>query len=509
MKVKGVILDRGFVSQTVIDVLEELGLEFVVKLKSSTEGYEQMMERHACKIYGRVEHLIYATGRDIMYGITDKVKLFKSGSKEYCVGLFFDPAGHCGRKNRFLSGMIAQFNAIKAQIAADPCANIEIAPKFNDCFSIIANGKKTTDIVPKPEIIQKIVDAKGYSAIASSEDLSPHQLCQRYAQRDCSEKQFSILKSQLNADVIRAHSDQSMKGRFHAAFIACALRCEIMLACQDLKLDTGQMLRKVNRSRLLLMPNGKYQHIKDHSAKAASLLGYFGVTDSVFAEAAEELNKRTSGKPGSQFHTIEGLSSNPYAPPKRGRGRPKGSKSKATLEREAREAREGVPPKRSPGRPKGSKNKATLEREEREAREGTPPKRSRGRPKGSKNKKTLEREAMMTEPVIKHPHPGRPKGSKNKATLEREAREAAQLRRGPGRPKGSKNKATLEREEKERQARELEKPQAKRGPGRPKGSKNKTTLEREAREAREGTTPKRRPGRPKGSKNKIKREDHA
>ncbi|KAB7656404.1 hypothetical protein GBM95_09005, partial [Sutterella seckii] len=46
-------------------------------------------------------------------------------------------------------------------------------------------------------------------------------------------------------------------------------------------------------------------------------------------------------------------------------------------------------PKRKPGRPKGSKNKKTLERE---ALLAAPPKRGRGRPKGSKNKSTLERE---------------------------------------------------------------------------------------------------------------------
>ena len=52
---------------------------------------------------------------------------------------------------------------------------------------------------------------------------------------------------------------------------------------------------------------------------------------------------------------------------------------------------------RHPGRPKGSKNKKTLEREAEMKRLGIapPPKRSRGRPKGSKNKKTLVREALQ------------------------------------------------------------------------------------------------------------------
>ncbi|MCC8103778.1 MAG: hypothetical protein LIP11_16525 [Clostridiales bacterium] len=44
------------------------------------------------------------------------------------------------------------------------------------------------------------------------------------------------------------------------------------------------------------------------------------------------------------------------------------------------------------GRPKGSKNKNTLERE---AQQQAQQKRGRGRPKGSKNRKTLERKAQL------------------------------------------------------------------------------------------------------------------
>ena len=83
------------------------------------------------------------------------------------------------------------------------------------------------------------------------------------------------------------------------------------------------------------------------------------------------------------------------------KGRPKGSKNRKTLEREAPataqggaeqdgEVQSGSGEKRGPGRPKGSKNKKTLEREaELKAAHDAkyPPKRGRGRPKGSKNKK--------------------------------------------------------------------------------------------------------------------------
>ena len=80
----------------------------------------------------------------------------------------------------------------------------------------------------------------------------------------------------------------------------------------------------------------------------------------------------------------------------RGRGRPKGSKNKSTLAKEAAELAHEETPKRGRGRPKGSKNKPKIPKI----------KRGRGRPKGSGKK--------LIEPKIKR-GPGRPKGSKNKA----------------------------------------------------------------------------------------------
>ena len=62
--------------------------------------------------------------------------------------------------------------------------------------------------------------------------------------------------------------------------------------------------------------------------------------------------------------------------PKRGPGRPKGSKNKKTLEKEAKQQSAELVPKRKPGRPKGSKNKPKT----------SAPKRGRGRPRKDKTK---------------------------------------------------------------------------------------------------------------------------
>ncbi len=95
------------------------------------------------------------------------------------------------------------------------------------------------------------------------------------------------------------------------------------------------------------------------------------------------------------------------AMPRRRPGRPKGSRNRKTLEREAQEraeeearkrAEEEAKPKRGPGRPKGSRNRKTLQLEaEYRARAGLEPKRGRGRPKGSKNKKIEVENATSAE----------------------------------------------------------------------------------------------------------------
>ena len=446
VKIEGVILDRGFVSQDVINLIEKLGFELIIKLKSSTAAYKKMIENYDETIRNHVEHLVWNNSDGVKFGITDEMQLFNDSSNKYCVGLFFDPTNSNARSTYFLYKLIDERKELEAMIARGSYELPEIPDKFKSCFEfeVDASGKITA-VKPKEKYIQNLIDTKGYSAIASSKRISPEEMLMRYGLRDCSEKQYAILKSQLNGGVIRVHRDNAMLGRFFVAFIASILRTEIMLACQEMKYDINEVLRKVNRARIMLMPNGKYQSIFDHPQKIEKLFKYFGVSRENFLNFAEELNLKSDNIQSSQYHMLSSPSDSSQvgSTPKRKPGRPKGSKNKATLEREKIEAQNPPAPKRGRGRPLGSKNKATLEKEANKAFEQNKPTRRPGRPKGSLNKKTLAKMGLKTEPIVKHSRPGRPKGSKNKVTLEREAKEAQHLRRKPGRPKGSKNTSKM------------------------------------------------------------------
>ena len=250
---------------------------------------------------------------------------------------------------------------------------------------------------------------------------------------------------------------------------------------------------------------------------------------SLIAEGNELPSDRTilAFDPHLELESLITAQNTSASPEKRGRGRPKGSKNKATLAKEQeaknKETTTLATEKRGRGRPKGSKNKATLANAQAAQKQLTASaateKRGRGRPKGSKNKATLAKEQaaqkqLAVSAASEKRGRGRPKGSKNKTTLanEQSARKqltasAATEKRGRGRPKGSKNKVTLANEQAAQKQLTASAATEKRGRGRPKGSKNKATLAKEQAAQKQQTassaTAKRGRGRPKGSKNKA------
>ena len=402
IEVQGVILDRGFADENVLKLIRQLGLRYVVMLKTSELAYKTLLEKYGNDIRWNVARVI---NDKCIFGCAERTKVFAKGDEQACVGLFYD--GIRGGRQAY-DDIVQAFKAlkdVKEQIASGKqLSKIKVPAGMRSYIQL--SGTETTPAAELcTEKLQASVDGRGFNAIASSDDLSASRISEIYDYRDVSEKQFSILKSQLGADVTRVHDDQPIEAKLAVSFIAAIIRTEIELTCRQLELDTNKMLREVDRSVLTLMPNDEYTAVHDQSKRMSQLYAQFGLTDEHLDFFAYEVNnrknavhsqtrtmppflepapKRKPGRPPKE-RTAEEL-----AKPHRGPGRPKGSKNKKTLEREALEAKNPPKPKRKPGRPKGSKNKKTLEREA----AASAPKRGRGRPKGSKNKKTIEREKV-------------------------------------------------------------------------------------------------------------------
>lgn len=383
IEIEGVILDRGFCTHEVFQMLSQCGYPYVVMLKSDTYGHTQMMEEYAATIKWNVR---YISGDNGLFGIAKEQKLFGNHPETAWINLYFDGANGTSRSITLIRKIRSAVREMNTAILNQEKPSV---PKELSAYlSVIKNGR-SWKIEYKYDAWQKALDEKGFCSIASSDNFGPEAVDQLYHARDVSEKQYMIMKSQLGYDTTRVHSTQSIESRFAVCFISAIIRSEICGACRRLGYDSNQMLREIDRVVLVLMTDGVYASVNNLSKRQTELLEEFGVKPEHFKAFADDVNRRRLNPINSQTHKLpeNGSSSERKRgrPPKkkledetlpavkRKPGRPKGSKNKKTLEREALAKMLPQPEKRGPGRPKGSKNKPKI----------TEPKRGRGRPRKS------------------------------------------------------------------------------------------------------------------------------
>ena len=468
IKVKGVLLDSGFASEQIMNAIAQLGLEYIIKLKGACNGYDDMFSLYADVIRCNVKHLI---SRDGLYGCTSKAQVFQKSSEPTTVGLFFHHlnATECSER---LNTQV--FDAItNAKAAIDTHRTPEIDAEINSIVSIVNGENGQPDYVAVDYAKwQKLLDSKGFFAIASSLDLSATEMYPLYASRNASEHAFTQVKSMLGLDTLRGHLDAGVEASIAVSFIAAALRALFVLACASAKSETNLMLGKLKSVVVVNSINDGFHSQFSGDMQVKALFNVLGITNSDLSDLATQMNQISDRVNISEFRTLcsfdkdgilsqsdrhhlsmQGQTIEPSCivakefdtiPVKRKPGRPKGSKNKRTIERERHEGRQAVKPPAKRGRPLGRKNNKTLAREAAEALLPPKPPAKIGRPKGSKNKKTLEREAALSllppKPTAKR---GRPLGRKNNKTLEREAALSLHPPKPPakrGRPLGSKNK---------------------------------------------------------------------
>lgn len=477
VRVRGVLLDRGFASKDIMNLINSHGYEYVIMLKGGCSGFEEMMNTHCNDIRRQVIHRVSNGG---IYGITDHVKVFNTSPEKTKVGLFFSSINADERAEHFSDKVANEINNLLKAIesgAANP------TPKDELCQILSVSKNESTG---KPELKvnhsewQKICDSKGFFAVACSDGVDIQELYKTYYLRDTSEKVFSQLKSQLGFDTLRGHSDTSILNRIAVSFIATVIRQLFISHCESVGAKPNLMLDKLLRIVISDDATGQLIPSYTNSKPVRAFLASVGVTRADFNDLATQMTLIAEDKTLSEGRTLNSLTLDKvyslveeryHAYISKKADKDQGishtesiSKEKKLSSPKAVTSTTKDLGKRKPGRPKGSKNKKTLEREAAKGVnqiqcfdnatndvKGAPIKRGRGRPKGSKNKKTLAAEQGMTldeykESISSHlpkRKVGRPKGSLNKKTLAFQRMISAELekeQRGRGRPNGSRNK---------------------------------------------------------------------
>ena len=336
IKTKGIIVDRGFATYDVFNLLIEKKYTYVAMLKSNTAGHKTMVNKYANTIHWNVHYAISDNG---LFGISEKAQVFSSHETQAFINLFFDGINGSQRSVCLISHIRSIKKAADENIkqGKEPC----IPKKYQQYFTL-KTSQEGTKISYNYATWQLAVDEKGYSSIASSKDFGPEEVNKIYHLRDTSETQYAILKTQLGENVTRVRSTQSIRNKFLVGFIASLIRNEIMKAGKKFNLPTNQVIKDMEKIELMLQPSTKYISIHNAKGTTKSILTEWNIFPSDFDVIAADVNqrnhdtinsqirllpntvqtKKTAGRPVQQKRATEDTTL------KRHRGRPKGSLDK-------------------------------------------------------------------------------------------------------------------------------------------------------------------------------------
>ena len=262
-----------------------------------------------------------------------------------------------------------------------------------------ASKKKLTK-----DMVYDLMHDEGVFGIISGFEYTIDEILPAYYQRQAAEQIFDFAKNYTKLLPLRTQSPETFKGHLAISYIACIVVKMLQMRFKEVDLFLGGKLLSLRNQKCLIYKDGIT--IFPPQAPGSEIYKLFKFESPVklpfvdgrlaydYPESGsvppEPPTKRTGGKPARTSekqldqnpkhqehenqdscvcseaqHSDEKTTVPPDevtpVPPKRGKGRPKGSLNKKTIARKAAEAA-NPPVKRGPGRPKGSLNKKTIAR---------------------------------------------------------------------------------------------------------------------------------------------------
>ena len=373
VKVKGLILDRGFCDENCIDLLAQNEYDFVIMMKENTNGFKELLEKYQNRIKLKWS---YALGNGL-FGAEDRVKLFKGSSLDVNACIIWDGKNGVERASYLIDEVMEVIRDAETALQNNKIPQI---PKKYTAYVQVNNNQ----IEVNEEAIQAEIQSKGFYGLITSKPMPASEADTVYNLRNSSEKQYSLMKAQLGDSVFRAHNMHRIMVRETIAFVASIIRQKIMTSCLCEKpvYDTNVAIKELNLINMNLIGNTRYHIIHNQSKRQIEIMRRIGITSESLDTIAVYETKRYNSEAVSPVQTIrKQITPEETGTTKKIKGIPSGSTAKGKGAKTSNNLSQDDQKKRKPGRPKGSKNKP------KKTNDKTAVKRGRGRPKGSKNKK--------------------------------------------------------------------------------------------------------------------------
>lgn len=273
INVAGVILDRGYCSAETIRYLVKHEISYVIMVKGTPQGCEEIFLEYGQQIKMNSEYLIPHT---FLFGCQKQAQLFKCFNRKDYLTIFFDYRNSSDRITALLKNMYGEMSRLEAAIQKGEPPTID--SKYSKLLSITGGENPRVEI--KTTELQSVIDEKGLYSIVTSSGMSPRQVHELYTSRSSSETQYRLIKTQLGYGTIRVQYTAGVRARFAVGFIASILRYEIEKVAKRLGQNANQMIQELEKVEVQKL-NGVYTYTHTENERLKSFFGAMG------ADAAE------------------------------------------------------------------------------------------------------------------------------------------------------------------------------------------------------------------------------
>lgn len=290
----GFILDRGYFTKEILDQIDAEKYQVIIMLKDNNLCVKEMIQEHGAELKESFTEYIPEHNA---YGMTKRVKLFKSSRNTYSVHLYYSDQKAEIERNHLVTILQKYQKELDHGIEMGNL-KVEEAKRYARYFDIELSKKDNETVVGYSQNKQNIKLAYaecGFFAIATSEDLSAEEALKIYRDRDAVEKLFESMKSGMDCSKFRVYSDESLKTKAFLVFVATILRSQIY---QGLKRVRGTdkknftvpaALHELEKVIAIRQTNGDFVRTRKLTAIQKKILSGFDITDKDLTKLVKEI----------------------------------------------------------------------------------------------------------------------------------------------------------------------------------------------------------------------------
>ncbi len=290
----GLILDRGYFSAGNIRYFDQMGYDFLMMVKNNSglvaEKIKDAMLPLLTKAkYYQPEHDVYAMTKTGTLGDEMTVRYFH---------IYYDNVRASMERNEYLKQMQKKEEHLQKKVD-EKIRRKEDLRTYEKHFKLQYDSNGYLQSYKRNENeIQKEIDRLGFFVIVTSKEMTASEALDIYRKRDSVEKVFRMLKTGLEYDTFRVHSQNSLESKTYVMSIASIVRNYIFQGLKELK---GKEKDKKNYTvpaaigeleKVSIVKNSKDVYIRRYglTAKQKKIYTQFGITESYINKVADRMN---------------------------------------------------------------------------------------------------------------------------------------------------------------------------------------------------------------------------